>query len=62
MTDSEEFEQDSATQQAADFSDAPVLPGDVASAGRSCSVILILLAAILLMICVSVTIRWYMQG
>ena len=46
-------------EAATDYSDAPVLPQDVASAGRSCSVVLILLAAILLLVCVSLGFRWY---
>ena len=33
-------------------------PRDIASAGRSCSVILILLAAIVLVLCVGIALRW----
>ncbi len=40
-----------------DFSDSPVAPGDVASAGRSCSVILIVAAVTLLLICAATAIR-----
>lgn len=36
--------------------DAPVNPGDVASAARSCSVILIIVAVLLLIVCVGVAI------
>ena len=38
--------------------DLPISPGDVASAGRSCSAILILLAAILVVLCVGTALRW----
>jgi hypothetical protein len=41
-----------------DPADMPVLPGDVASAGRSCSVVIILLAVVLVLVCLSVAIRW----
>lgn len=34
-------------------------PADIASAGRSCSVILILGAAILILVCVGIAARWY---
>jgi hypothetical protein len=37
-------------------------PRDVASAGRSCSVILILLAAIILALCVGIALRWVILG
>lgn len=40
-----------------DFSDSPVAPADVASAGRSCSVILIVAAATLLLVCAATAIR-----
>lgn len=40
---------------------AAVSPADVASAGRSCSVILIVAAAILLLICLATAIRMYWQ-
>ncbi len=43
--------------RAEDFSDSPVAPADVASAGRSCSVILIVAAATLLLVCVATAIR-----
>jgi hypothetical protein len=38
--------------------EVPIDPRDVASAGRSCSVILILLAAIVLVLCVGIALRW----
>lgn len=38
--------------------DVRIDPRDVASAGRSCSVILILLAAIILALCVGIALRW----
>lgn len=37
-------------------------PRDVASAGRSCSVILILTAAIILALCVGIALRWVILG
>ncbi len=37
-------------------------PRDVASAGRSCSVILILMAAIVLVLCVGIALRWAILG
>lgn len=37
-------------------------PRDVASAGRSCSVILILTAAIILALCVGIALRWAILG
>ena len=37
-------------------------PRDVASAGRSCSVILILLAAIVLVLCGGIALRWALLG
>ena len=40
-----------------EFADSPVSPADVASAGRSCSVILIVAAVTLLLICVATLIR-----
>jgi hypothetical protein len=52
-------EPDSASSLAQDFPEAPVLPGDVASAGRSCSAILIMLAVLGLLICVILGVRWY---
>jgi hypothetical protein len=36
----------------------PVDPRDIASAGRSCSVILVLAAVILLVLCVGIALRW----
>jgi hypothetical protein len=42
--------------------EVPIDPRDVASAGRSCSVILILLAAILLVLCVGIALRWAILG
>ena len=42
----------------ADYPDTPVDPADIASAGRSCSAILILFAAILLVLCVGIALRW----
>jgi hypothetical protein len=42
----------------ADYSDSPVDPADIASAGRSCSAILILFAAILLVLCLGIALRW----
>ena len=44
--------------QPADLPDTPIDPADIASAGRSCSVILILAAVTLLVICVGVGLRW----
>ncbi|MBA2519870.1 MAG: hypothetical protein H0V24_09410 [Chloroflexia bacterium] len=38
--------------------DIQIDPRDVASAGRSCSVILILLVAIVLILCVGIALRW----
>ena len=38
--------------------DVRIDPRDVVSAGRSCSVILILLAAIILALCVGIALRW----
>lgn len=43
--------------RAEDFSDSPVAPADVASAGRSCSVILIVAAVTLLLVCAATAIR-----
>lgn len=43
--------------RAEDFSDSPVAPADVASAGRSCSAILIVAAVTLLLVCVATAIR-----
>lgn len=40
-----------------EFADSPVAPADVASAGRSCSVILIVAAATLLLVCVATVLR-----
>jgi hypothetical protein len=40
-----------------DPDDSPVSPADVASAGRSCSVILVVAAATLLLICLATVIR-----
>lgn len=37
-------------------------PRDVASAGRSCSVILILLVVIALILCVGIALRWIFLG
>jgi hypothetical protein len=42
--------------------DVQIDPRDVASAGRSCSVILILLAAIILALCVGTALRWVILG
>ncbi len=42
--------------------DVQIDPRDVASAGRSCSVILILLAAIVLVLCGGIALRWAMLG
>ena len=42
----------------ADYPDTPVDPADIASAGRSCSAILILFAVILLVLCVGIALRW----
>lgn len=50
----DEPEQDN---RADDFSDSPVAPADVASAGRSCSVILIVAALTLLLVCAATAIR-----
>jgi len=41
-----------------DYPDTPVAPADIASAGRSCSAIVILVAIILLVLCVAITLRW----
>ena len=38
--------------------DAPIDAGDVASAGRSCLVILVLAAAVVLLLCVGIALRW----
>ncbi|MFM9105846.1 MAG: hypothetical protein ACKOWF_04025 [Chloroflexota bacterium] len=59
MNGDEARETDSAESRAQDFPDAPVSAADVASAGRSCSMILVLLAVILLLLCVSIGLRWY---
>ena len=42
--------------------DIQIDPRDVASAGRSCSVSLILLAAIVLVLCVGIALRWALLG
>jgi hypothetical protein len=42
--------------------EAPIDPRDVASAGRSCSAILILLIAIVLVLCVGIALRWAVLG
>lgn len=42
----------------ADYPDTPVDPADIASAGRSCSAILVLFAIILLVLCVGIALRW----
>lgn len=42
----------------ADYPDTPVDPADIASAGRSCSAILILMAVIFLVLCVGIALRW----
>ena len=42
------------------YPDTPVAPADIASAGRSCSAILILFAVILLVLCVGIAVRWAM--
>ena len=42
--------------------DIQIDPRDVASAGRSCSVILILIAAIILVLCVGIALRWAVLG
>lgn len=46
--------------QPADLPETPIDPADIASAGRSCSVILILAAATLLLLCVGIGLRWAM--
>lgn len=43
---------------AADLPETPIDPADIASAGRSCSVILILAAVLLLVVCVGIGLRW----
>ena len=42
--------------------DIQIDPRDVASAGRSCSVILVLLVAIVLILCVGIALRWVLLG
>jgi hypothetical protein len=38
--------------------DGPNDPGEIASAGRSCLVILILVAALIVLFCVGIAVRW----
>ena len=38
--------------------EGPVDPRDIASAGRSCSAIIVLMAVLLLVICVGISVRW----
>lgn len=45
-----------------DPDEMPIDPRDVASAGRSCSVILILLVVIALILCVGIALRWIFLG
>ena len=42
--------------------DVPIDAGDVASAGRSCLVILVLAAAVVLLLCVGIALRWATTG
>jgi hypothetical protein len=42
--------------------DAPIDAREVASAGRSCLVILILAAAVVLVLCVGIALRWATMG
>lgn len=42
----------------AEYPETPVAPADIASAGRSCSAIVILLAVIFLVLCVGIAVRW----
>ncbi|HET7094282.1 MAG TPA: hypothetical protein VFI22_12400 [Thermomicrobiales bacterium] len=46
------------TQRAADYDATPIAPADVESAGRSCSVIIILLAILLLVLCLGLAGRY----
>ena len=39
-----------------DFSDTPIAPGDVASAARSCQVIILILLALVIIACIIVAI------
>ena len=51
------IDEPSQDSRAEDFSDWPVAPADVASAGRSCSVILIVAAVTLFLVCAATAIR-----
>jgi len=42
--------------------DAPVDAGEVASAGRSCLVLMVLTVAILVVLCVGIAARWAMAS
>lgn len=42
----------------AEYPETPVAPADIASAGRSCSAIVILFAVILVVLCVGIAVRW----
>lgn len=46
------------SERAAPYDETPIAPADVESAGRSCSVIIILLAALLLVLCIGLAGRY----
>jgi hypothetical protein len=46
------------SERAAAYDETPIAPADVESAGRSCSVIIILLAALLLVLCIGLAGRY----
>ncbi|HEU5430353.1 MAG TPA: hypothetical protein VFU81_01750 [Thermomicrobiales bacterium] len=46
------------SERAAPYDETPIAPADVESAGRSCSVIIILLAVLLLVLCIGLAGRY----
>lgn len=46
------------TQTPPEPEDFQMDPADIASAGRSCSALLILIAAVILVLCVGIALRW----
>lgn len=49
---------ESPAERVADYPETPIAPADVASAGRSCSAIVVLAAVVVLVLCVALAVRW----
>ncbi|HEU0113073.1 MAG TPA: hypothetical protein VFQ80_00250 [Thermomicrobiales bacterium] len=46
------------SERAASYDETPIAPADVESAGRSCSVIIVLLAVLVLVLCIGLAGRY----